>query len=337
MPREVRCPCCGLMVPVDASDEGADSHSTIHTARTIEMIVPATVASHDDLGSSTLGASWPEPVVPPASETVVYENPPMDLLGSSSTAESVPVPAVEPDVSRRPGMILVLLASYASALTLAILWLGLSGRWSSHRPEADPDVFSIHPGIRADHSRRVDRPEPLAPGRSTALGEPIRLGSLELTPLDIAARPVTLEYQRVDGRREVRRGGEDALWLRLRLRNVSEDLVFAPLDEAFLREPDQGLPVCFIELGDLERIYTYPLAVESEWAIEGQEFRDLKPGEVFEAEVVSRPDALDRLTGPATWRLRVRTGLDRLETIGIRFDPGQVRAADPTGIQIISP
>ena len=61
----------------------------------------------------------------------------------------------------------------------------------------------------------------------------------------------------------------------------------------------------------------FPLAVESEWSIVGQEFRELKPGESYETVVVSAPDALDHVAPEMTWRLRLRTDINQTD------DPGR--------------
>lgn len=325
MPSEVICPRCGLVVPIDLSYDPVESPEGGHAAQTVEMIVPTTASSHDELGASCLGPGAFEPEPVPVSSTLLHgEEAETDLLRTNS-AESTAAAASGTPEGRGPGLGLVLLASYSSALTLAVLWLLLTGRLARENvTESDP--IPTPPGLRADRSRTVAPAGPIGSGRSTTLGTPIRVGDLELTPIEVAAGPVILEHARVDGGLETREGG-DAWRLRVRLRNTSDDAIFAPLDEAFLREPDRGLPPSFIELGPGDRIYMYPLAIESEWSIEGQEFRDLKPGESFETDIVAAADAPTVREGPATWRLRVRTGLDQVDTIGIGFDPGQVRTS----------
>ena len=69
----------------------------------------------------------------------------------------------------------------------------------------------------------------------------------------------------------------------------------------------------------------YPLAIESEWSILGQEFRDLRPGQEFETLLVSAPDSALRADGPMTWRVRLRTGINRTDDLGVRFQPADVK------------
>ncbi len=63
----------------------------------------------------------------------------------------------------------------------------------------------------------------------------------------------------------------------------------------------------------------YPLAVESEWSIRDQVFEELQPGESCEALLVSAPEVSDRLSPEMIWRIRLRTGIDQTETLGVRF------------------
>jgi hypothetical protein len=148
------------------------------------------------------------------------------------------------------------------------------------------------------------------------------VGSLEITALGLKEGRVILEQVPSSVRRKkrsIRDGGKGALRLRVRLRNLSEDATFAPLDATFVREPDRGLPDSYLETGRGDFIDSYPLAAQSEWSIVGQTFPQLGPGESAETVVVSAPDAMEQVADPMTWRLRVRVGPDRAEVIGLRF------------------
>ena len=68
--------------------------------------------------------------------------------------------------------------------------------------------------------------------------KPLRIGSIEATPLEIVRGKV--ELVPAFGAVKPRDGGAGALKLKLLLKNVSTDVLFAPLDEAFLRERDPG-------------------------------------------------------------------------------------------------
>src|SRR5262249_24868181 len=150
-------------------------------------------------------------------------------------------------------------------------------------------------------------------------GQTVRLGQVEATPVAITRGRVGLE--RNFARRERRWGGDGALILRLRLRNVSNDTILSPLDEAFVRDRVGADPDSFIETAEEAGpvIPMFPLAVESEWSIVGQEFRELRPGEAFETVAVSAPGAAGRLAPEMTWRVRLRTDINHTDDLGVRF------------------
>ncbi len=238
-----------------------------------------------------------------------------------------------------PNWPVALLASYASAVTIGLIWVLWGHRAVRERPEADPfpgSAASADPGRRADRSRKIEPPAPIAPTRRVRLGETLRLGALEVTPRKIEAGPVILQH--AINKSEQRLGGTDALVLTLTLRNVSHDSILAPLDEAFIRQRGRGIRDSFVEVGPDRRIEMYPLAVVSEWSIHGQEFRELAPGESYETQVMTDAGALGKLTtGTAEmiWRLRLRTDVNQTETLGIPFQASEVGTV--TGVKLPEP
>jgi len=227
---------------------------------------------------------------------------------------------------RERSWLTLLLISYSSAVTLGLLWVLLGGRRLQEADDLEPFPVTENradPGRRANQSRRFEPPQPLAADHLTTLGQTVRLGALEVTPEEVRAGRVELE--RVFGEGEQRDGGDDALRLKLRLKNVSSDTIFVPLDEAFLREPIGGAPDSFIETADGATIAMYPLAVESEWSIRGQSFEELQPGASCDAEIISETKVSDRLTPAMTWRVRLRTGIEKTDTLGIRFRKDEIR------------
>jgi hypothetical protein len=233
------------------------------------------------------------------------------------------------DVANGPSWLVMLLASYASAVTLGLVWVVWSGRSLTH-PKVEPASTvaadtSSDPGLRAESSRRIATLPPIPSDRLTTLGRPIRIGQLEVLPLEVTTGRVTLV--RVIKPVKVDKGAVAALKLRIRLRNQSPDAVFAPLDEAFLRERERGERDSFIDAGQGRRIEMFPLAVESEWAIQGQQFRELGPGEAFETTVVSAANARGAVSPEMTWRIRLRTGINKTDVLGVRFQASEIRAA----------
>jgi hypothetical protein len=255
-----------------------------------------------DLGSPLMAGPTREPSKPEASEAEEIEE-------------------YEPE-GRRTSWASVLLASYASAITLGLAWTLIKGG-PKERPgrETPPSsvVASPEPARQAGLSRKVAPPEPILGEHFAAIGKPLRVGDLEVTPIGVRRQAVTLERSTSFAKPDRKDGGKGALVLRLKLKNTSNDAVFAPLDPTYLRERGKEIVDTFLETANDERIYPYPLAIDSEWSIVGQDFRELRPGESREVAIVSMPEAPADSEGPFTWRVRLRTGINRTDTIGLRW------------------
>jgi hypothetical protein len=355
-----------MRLPIDPKDLALESEPPHDSGLTVETVIPGTVSLVDVPlpfprvnGSGVLLASpEPDPVLgifvagdvrraeaaAQASASVGPDSHPSnDALASpaadplvaaltpvppSETSAPLATPEDEAELDRRPAnWVIVLLGSYASAMTVACLWLWWQGR---HRVEASPpDETQVNVrferGFRADRSAVLSPPAPIAPNRFTEIGKPLSLAALEFTPLELSQGQVMLRHRGLDGDLESRDGGEEALVLRVRLKNTSSNQVFAPLDEAFLRQRERGSPDSFVETSGGGRIELFPLAVESEWSIVGQEFKELSPGETLETMVVSEPDATTRVSSEMTWRLRLRTSTERTDTVGVRLHRSDLR------------
>jgi hypothetical protein len=353
MPSEVICPACGRSVLIGARGDSPAANAPAAVARTIELVIPGTISGSVDgldvpdvslaspspdvsMGSFVYGdparpappAGLPGERVPIAAEpplpfrdplsVLTFDPPPARLESSDDAMEALG--ELEPGGARWP---LILLGSYASALTLALLWLILTGRVRGREPAAPATLPTDSRPDLIQAPIRSERP-PIAPDRLTTIGRPIRVGSLELTPLGVRVGRVTLVHA-IAGRRQTRPGGSNALSLRLRLRNLSVKDPLIPLEREDVREPDRGLPASFLETAEVGTIDVFPLAAQSEWSIEGQSFPRLEPGEQAETVIVSEPDALGRVADPLTWRMRVHTGPDREDVIGVRFGVDEIR------------
>ncbi|RUL87315.1 hypothetical protein [Tautonia sociabilis] len=316
-------PATGGPEQAEQGDSGPSRSDSIALGHGTEE--PIALPFHIDLGAgppSSLSGRRPAEADPAARDPRSKENEEEDDDGLEGRRSAWPV---------------ALLASYASAMTLACGWLwwsGHRGRAEGGRPDlswsAGIDALGAEGSLGADAGQRdgesivVERPEPIGEGLRVALGESLEVGALELTPLDVSSGPVELSRTRVDGKPERRREPGEALRLRLRLRNTSDEVVFAPLDEAFVREPDRRLPETFIEDRSGTRLYAFRLPVASEWGIVGQEFRALRPGESLETIVVSDSTGCNHLKGPLTWRIRVRTAPEETAVVGVAFGAEEI-------------
>ena len=170
-------------------------------------------------------------------------------------------------------------------------------------------------------SRKIKPPEPLLGEHIATFGQTLKVGSLEITPIDVRLTGVFSFFNNSNtyaspARRD---GGKKALALRLKLRNASDTSTFSPLDQAYLRERGKEIVDTFVETANKERVYPYPLAIESEWSIIGQDFTELRPGESRTVVIFTAPRAPPDSAGPFVWRVRLRTGIDRTDAIGVRW------------------
>ena len=249
---------------------------------------------------------------------------PASLQPSASSAE--PAGKMQDEVvAPRISWPLLLVSSYASALTLAlgfILWTGrgLSRLDFSASSGPVPSINGASPSRGASLTGDVLLPLP-APN-VTDLGRPVRLGELEVTPRSIARRSVRL--LRLQGTAKGRRVSSPTLVMTLELANRSTSSTFAPLDPAIVRDPVPAVDQSFIEVPGGRRIAMFRLAMESEWSIRNQDFPALEPGELADTTLVSEPVAMSDLTGTMTWHVKLRTAPYRTDVLGVRFMAEQV-------------
>jgi hypothetical protein len=268
-------------------------------------------------GSAAItGATLPDIALPIRLSSEENPQPDLSTCAGPSADENAPAGEERPRAVPWP---LLLTASYASAVTLALFWVLWTGR-SLRGPES-----SGEPGPAADLSGPLESPRraspsnfPPLPARNLAvLGQSIRLGEIELTARRVAYRPV--ELVRLGGSSEDRRDSEPVLVLSLELSNRSRNESLTPLDVHLVRDADPGPDQPCLELKDGLVIPPYRLATESEWSIAGQDFPTLRPGESAETLVVTERLRLGDLSDPLLWRVKLRTGTFQTDVLGVRF------------------
>ncbi len=217
---------------------------------------------------------------------------------------------------------LIILMSYSSAVTLALTWVLIGGR--SLQPttiDAVPPTAAeseSEPGSKASIQVRVDSLPPLPGNNVVRLHQTIRLGDLEITPLDISYARLELvrTFEPFDRRHDKAPG----LNMRIKFKNVSKKDMFAPLEPRFLRDQLATVDRSLIVPPEGNGIRLYPLAIDSEWGIEGEQFTPISPGETTESIIASETGILGRVRDNMMWRLRVRVGLLRTDVVGVQFD-----------------
>ena len=225
--------------------------------------------------------------------------------------------------SRIPWALLVLM-SYSSAVTLALTWALWTGRSfrSAESPPANTSQTEAEPVPKVVNSSPVGVLPPLAAENVASLGKMIRIGGVEVTPMGIKVTRLDLVRSIEPIRR--RREKLASLVLRLRLKNISKNDTFAPLELRFVREQASTLDRSMIATSPGQAINLFPLAVDSEWLIVGQKFTVLEPGKSVETLIASEPGAADRLTDLMTWHIRLRVAPYRTDVLGVRFNKNDV-------------
>jgi hypothetical protein len=260
------------------------------------------------------------------SQPVTEPDPALRSKGSSDVMPPTPGSSSADDhfADTRIYWAMIGLMCYSSAVTLALTWVLWTGR--GFRPAEAPAAAAEQPAgeslPKMVESRPVAELAPLPAGNVARLGETVRIGDLEVTPIEVVF--TQLELARSIEPHDWRREDAESVVLRLRLTNVSQNQSFAPLERAFVREQSSPLDRSSIATKGGKIIGLFPLAIDSEWSIEGQEFSVLNPGDSTETLIASELGAAARLTSDMTWRVRLRIGAYKTDMIGVRFDKADV-------------
>lgn len=215
----------------------------------------------------------------------------------------------------------LLLASYASAVTMALIWVLATNRGLRPRAAAVPPPPAAAWGRgAAGGPSAASKP---SDDRITTLGAPLLVGDLEITPIEVRFQDVNL-FRVVDPKGAKRRKVEDCLVLTLRLTNRSSDHRLTPLELASVRDSADSAGSSFIESATGERIGMFELAMESEWSIELQSFPSVKPGQSEDVILVSEPITDRKLASPLVWRITIQAAAGGSEEIGVRFDRQEI-------------
>ena len=222
----------------------------------------------------------------------------------------------------------VIAASYASAVTIILLYLFLMRR--QHALESLPDLVPQTRG--GSVALVVPAPqENVAPGHVLKLGQSERFGSVRVTPVKITRGPI--EFDHAFKNSDVTLDPSEPVYkLWLTFENVSHDQVFPPLDRTLVfkrvyvkqgrlrnQRPLTNNFLCAADQrhkeGNLHYVYEMPEL--SEFVVVGQNLdQDVKPGETWETFIPSE-EAIDDLTGECVWRVQFRKGYNARSGRGV--------------------
>ncbi len=279
-----------------------------------------------------------------AGEPAPFIEAPAAAEGSAPPAIAVAMPPRRAP-SRRPALLLIVLVSYASAVTIALVYLYARYRDPSpHVLESLPDV----PPLREGEVQIVPVDAPMPVGHTLRLGESQRFGNVRVEALRVERGPAAFAHFSGQSR-QPRQPTEPVLKLWLRFTNAAPDQAIAPLDPRLVfsrRYNSRGMTeaknfVCRADdkarRGPLVFLYDHP--VTSEWDFVGQQLGHvLQPGESFETYVPSAEEGLDQLMGELLWRVHFRKGysprgygVTTLIEVAFRNDQIEISGPDRTG------
>ena len=228
-------------------------------------------------------------------------------------------------------LLLIPLFLYAAGMTgLAVfLYLRIATKEKSLFEEM-PDVDGDNPGIRkGGRPARIIKPKPLEKlpeHLHVGLGKSLRLGDLEVTPLGIERRKVSVW---VKGSDKPEPCDNESLVLRLKLKNLSKDYAFTPIDNYFDRWYTGGsnAPLTVLIAGNAKfyggpaKWYEQGSSRNRRQWVDGRKDTDpvgLEPGESMETFVCTDGDDQQAAAtlirqpnhkGPLLWRVNLRRGL----------------------------
>jgi hypothetical protein len=271
----------------------------------------------------------PEPVLPPPDITPAV--PDLGTVQESAVAETAPLLPVGPRAVHTDkgswflALVFIPLCTYAVLATVLIivLYTRLQDAYRRSPLEELHDLEGEFKG--ASHQKRgaitYDRapPEtPLPAYLTTHLGQPLRVGDLEVTPEKVELRRLRVRVDTFNAELEK----EPSLVLYLHLRNLARDVVFCPTDPFFERRWKEGQsralrPYTYLEIGG-RKFYGGPFAwrpgQRRRESIEGQRHQPLQPGEAVDTLICTDSDdrvaqVLAASRGPLLWRVQLRRGL----------------------------
>jgi hypothetical protein len=242
-----------------------------------------------------------------------------DFAGANASASPVGGgPAISTSNGPHPAVVskqmFIIVASYASAMTLGFiyLWLKMMNGSALDLPDRKPEFRRGQVGIS------IYPDGPLPSSHRIRLGESKQFGSLRITPVKVTKGNLQFEHHLAGGNLQRPGTTSPVLKLWMKFENVSSDQTFPALDEdlVYLKFRDRSNNYLCMEK-DLvpkgRKIPVYDWPVNSEWLMKGQKLdTPLRPGETWETYIPTNDERdIEALQGPLAWRVHFRKGYNR--------------------------
>jgi hypothetical protein len=227
-------------------------------------------------------------------------------------------------------MIFMIVVSYASAMTLACLYLVFQ-LLSNPRTHDLPDLAPPKPKDKKSVVKviYVSPDQELPPANVLKLGESRQYGSLKVTPLRVTRGLVAFDYYEPEADQHRDPEGP-VLKLHLRFENVSREQEFIPLDSklAFTKEIDKktyGILmsnnfVCNVadRKNPAKLVFMFDLTPNGNWLVKDENLdREFEPGQILDTFIPTTPEQIESLSGDLVWRVHFRKGYNRKSFRGV--------------------
>ncbi|MBT4867152.1 MAG: hypothetical protein HON53_18770 [Planctomycetaceae bacterium] len=308
--------------PFEASEDNQDAPNDFP-----DFSAGADEDDGDNLDDLLAGASTEATIAENSLEVAADQQPPQENTTEPApdpvTAAAVAEESETADEKMIPKAWFLMLASYASAMTIVCLWLLMRMLSGAHQLESleDPAEATVRDGKKFVKLYQIDMKLPH--GHVLRLGESRRFGNILVEPVKVTRGPLNFVYFSDEEAAPTAPPEATAATLKLWLRveNQSDDQTIAPLDRLMLfdnrvRNEDNyedyrgNTFVC--RAADKRKggnlFYVYDLNTSDSWDLRGQKLEPLEPGESRETYIPSSPEGIDKLKGNLVWRVHLRKG-----------------------------
>ncbi len=213
---------------------------------------------------------------------------------------------------------LMMLLSYASALTLGFIWLLY--RLMTPQESGLESLPDLEPPTKKGNQISfllVPEKAEMPAGHELPLGASRRFGNIKVSVLKVTRGPI--RFVHFKDRQKSRFPTSPVLKLWLRFENVSKDQQIAPLDARLLFARDgkdrfswranQFVCLASDKANNKRKVLVYEHVAKGEWDVVGLSLdKALQPGESCEYFVPTSENDLEKLNGELIWRVHFRKG-----------------------------
>ena len=234
-----------------------------------------------------------------------------------------------------------IVVSYASALTLVLLYLFFTGQLGVGNPDL-PDIKPPTDKRGRVQSKLMPESQKLPGNHILRLGQSRRYGNIRITPVRVTRGP--LKMVNISDPSKTKGASREVMKLWVKFENVSSDQTIAPVDRhlLFQRFPDKKNEarvrannfICRLNQKnrDGNKTMVYEMPIKGDWDLRDDPIgQELAPGRECEVYIPTNDGDLSKLSGDIVWRLHFRKGYNRQSNRGattvveIRFNSRDVK------------